>query len=72
MVKELTLPKNLIQATMQVVSCRTRLIMELGCLSENQKRAAIDDMICRQMRALEMDNEINRELDILLRSHVLD
>lgn len=53
---ELNLPKDLIHASMQVVACRTRLIMELGCLNENEKRLAIDDMIKRQMRLLELDD----------------
>jgi hypothetical protein len=69
---KLTLTRNLIQATMQVVSCRTRQIMELKCLTDNEKRASIDDMICRQMRSLEMDSELELQFKELLEGNVVD
>jgi hypothetical protein len=48
----LTLPHKELKCQLLVVSCRTRLIYEIKCLSDAEKERAIDDMIDRQIEQM--------------------
>lgn len=54
MTSDITVPKQFLHAKLTVVAVRTQMILELKSLNEREKREAIDDMINRQMRDIEI------------------
>jgi hypothetical protein len=46
----LTFPENFLRAQLMVVAVRTKMIMDLRVLNEQEKNAAIDEMVERQLR----------------------
>lgn len=56
----LTLRHQELKSQLLVVSCRTRLISELKCLSSLEKQRAIDDMIDRQIKQMLLASDFER------------
>lgn len=60
MENKLTIPEELLYADLLIVSIRTRAIMQLASLNEEQKNEAIVDMINRKMQELRFSSEFEK------------